>query len=124
MNPSLIVSVVYCSHILELIAYLGPPLSGIVITDMDSFAQSDDEEGPDLTVNSVLLDRIRTNKFDSSTTAPSTSPSSTSQALVLFQPLPLSEMDMERVKEVQAKQKQEAEVKRAEKDEDAMDIEP
>ena len=91
---------------------------------MDSFTQSDDEEGADLTINPVLLDRIRTNKFDSSTTAPSTSPSSTSQALVLFQPLPLSEREKERAKEMQATQKKEAEVKRAERDEDAMDIEP
>jgi hypothetical protein len=89
---------------------------------MDSFTQSDDEEGADLAINPVLLDRIRTTKFDSSTNVPSRS--STSQALVLFQPLPLSEMEMERVKKVQAKQKEEAEVKRAEIDEDAMDIEP
>lgn len=96
----------------------------IVITDMDSFAESDDEEGPNLTIHPVLLDRIRTNKLDSCTNSQSTAPSSTSQALVLFQPLPLSELEMERVKETQAKQKQEAEVKRAETDEDAMDVEP
>jgi len=125
MNPNLIVRVVYCIHTLELVTYLpSRPLSGIVITDIDSFAQSDDEEDPNVTINPVLLDRIRTNKFDSCTNSQSTTPSSTSQALVLFQPLPLSEMEMERVKEAQAKQKQETEVKRAETDEDAMDIEP
>jgi len=118
MNASLIVRVVYCIHTIELVTY---SLSGIVITDLDSFAESDDEEGPNLSINPVLLDRIRTNKLDSCTNSQSTS---TSQALVLFQPLPLSEMEMERVKEAQAKQKQEAEVKRAETDEDAMDIEP
>ncbi|KIM45185.1 hypothetical protein M413DRAFT_441869 [Hebeloma cylindrosporum] len=103
-----------------------PEPDRIVITDMDSFAQSDDEEGPNLTINPALLERIRTNKFETCTKPPSTSPSSTSQALVLFQPLPLSEMEKEKVKEVQAERKQEAEAKRAERerDEDAMDIEP
>jgi hypothetical protein len=52
-----------------------------VITDLDAFTQSDDEEeGQTLAVNTVLLDKIRANVVEASTPP-------TSQALVLFRPL-------------------------------------
>jgi len=94
---------------------------------MDSFTESDEEDDADLTINPVLLGQIRTNGIDPSSSSRSTPPlRSTSQALVLFKPLPFSETEIERVKEVQAKQKQEAEDKQVETDEDsdAMDVEP
>ena len=91
---------------------------------MDSFTQSDEEEDPSLSINPVLLGRIRTNGFDSSTSSRLTLPSSTSQALVLFKPLPFSETEIERVKEVQSKRETEDKNAEGDEDEDAMDIEP
>jgi len=108
-----------------------PEPDRIVITDMDSFTQSDEEEEEeaDLRVNPVLLGQIRTNGIDPCSSSRSRPPlRSTSQALVLFKPLPFSETEIERVKEVQAKQKREAEDKQVERDSesdsDAMDVEP
>lgn len=58
--------------------------TGIVITDLDSFTQSDDEDEQSVTVNAALLEKIRANVVDQCPIplAP------TSQALVLFRPLP------------------------------------
>jgi hypothetical protein len=93
---------------------------------MDSFTQSDEEEDSNVSINPVLLSQIRSHGFDSSSSSRSTPPLSTSQALVLFKPLPFSETEIEKVKELQAKRKQEAEDKReeTEEDSDAMDVEP
>jgi len=107
-----------------------PEPDRIVITDMDSFTQSDEEEEgeeADLRINPVLLGQILTNGIDACSSSGSRPPlRSTSQALVLFKPLPFSEREIERVKEVQAKQKREAEDKQVERDSDsdAMDVEP
>jgi hypothetical protein len=58
---------------------------GIIITDLDSFTQSDDEEERDLAVNTALLEKIRANVVDES---PNPLLPTTSRALVLFRPLP------------------------------------
>ncbi|KAF8972975.1 hypothetical protein BDZ97DRAFT_1912576 [Flammula alnicola] len=108
-----------------------PEPDRIVITDMDSFTQSDDEEEENVTINPVLLDRIRTSKFDSSNgrRRPPSTTSNTSQALVLFRPLPLSDREIERANEIRAKREEnmKVETKReraVEVDDDAMDVEP
>ncbi|KAF8161007.1 hypothetical protein B0H34DRAFT_795850 [Crassisporium funariophilum] len=86
-----------------------PERDRIVITDLDSFTESDDEREEAVTINPVFLERIRTKTFDKP--APSTS-----QALVLFKPLPgPGEWKPNIVKE---------EAKREVVDEDAMDVEP
>lgn len=64
-------------------------LVGIVITDLDSFTQSDDEDEPaGSVVNPVLLERIRANTLEKSPLSPAASTPPTSQALVLYKPLP------------------------------------
>ena len=60
-------------------------LTGIIITDLDSFTQSDDEDEHQLAVNTALLDKIRANIVESTNPL---LPTTTSQALVLFKPPP------------------------------------
>ncbi|KAF4620498.1 hypothetical protein D9613_000609 [Agrocybe pediades] len=102
--------------------------TGIIITDMDSFTQSDDDEDDGIvSVNPALLDRMRKRALQSSTSTPRIPvPPSTSQALVLFQPLPLMNGDLEVAKARDERQKQAATASKEEPvtDEDAMDVEP
>ncbi|PPQ99752.1 hypothetical protein CVT24_009735 [Panaeolus cyanescens] len=71
-----------------------PEPDRIVITDLDSYTNEDDEEGEaseqPISVNSALLNHIKNQTLDktrSKTVQPP--PPSPSQALVLFKPLPL-----------------------------------
>lgn len=81
-----------------------------MITDLDSFTESDDEEEQEVTVNPALLKRIRNNSLRSPNTSPA--PTVTSQALILFKPLPRL-VDPPEVTEAPE-----------EADDDAMDVEP
>lgn len=66
----------------QLFADLVSSNTGIVITDLDSFTQSDDEEEQQsLAVNTTLLEKIRANVADKFS---GPAPSSVSQALVLY----------------------------------------
>ena len=105
-------------------------LPGIVITDLDSFTESDDEdEHVGSIVNPPLLEKIRANTLDNSPLPPVSTPSA-SQALVLFRPLPrFSDIDGDG----KAERKEENRVKHVEDvrlydgitlAEDAMDIGP
>lgn len=90
---------------------------------MDSFTESDDEETEGVSVNPVLLDRIRNNRLETSKPPVQT----TSQALILFKPLPFVEEEIghiERLKEERRKKSEAESKKRTIIDEDAMDIEP
>ena len=90
--------------------------TGIVITDLDSFTQSDDEDEQEVTVNPALLECIRNNTLGSPkvTTAPTTS-----QALVLYRPLP-------NLRDTNEDHEEEEKVEEAlvQLDDDAMDVEP
>ncbi|KAF9562790.1 hypothetical protein CPC08DRAFT_706495 [Agrocybe pediades] len=104
-----------------------PEPNRIIITDMDSFTQSDDEDDGIVSVNPAFLDRMRKRALQSSTSTPRIPvPPSTSQALVLFQPLPLMNGDLEVAKARDERQKQAATASKEEPvtDEDAMDVEP
>jgi len=101
-----------------------PEPDRIVITDMDSFTQEDEEEDERVSINPALLDRIRSNTIESSTTTPGKPAPRTSQALVLFKPLPLGEREAEiRKMEEDRKEKEAVERKQVIADEDAMDVE-
>ncbi|KAF9451246.1 hypothetical protein P691DRAFT_663496 [Macrolepiota fuliginosa MF-IS2] len=93
---------------------LGP--DRIVITDLDSFEAEDDKDkdSETLSINSSLLEHIR-NQWQSGA-AHTLAPSLTSQALVLFQPLPAPSSN-ERASETRQTEK-------GDRLEDAMDIEP
>lgn len=100
-------------------------LVGIVITDLDSFTQSDDEEEQQtLAVNTTLLEKIRANvaeKFSGSV------PSSTSQALVLYRtpPWPSAVNEQFKREELKEELKKEYNADDAKLDEEdmAMDVE-
>ena len=100
------------------------PRTGIVITDLDSFTEEDEEEDGDVSINSALLDAIRSNTIDNSTKTPTPAPS-TSQALVLFRPLPIPDLRKEeeggRTEEVEVVDTREEE--RPVDEDVAMDIE-
>ena len=88
---------------------------GIVITDLESSSdeEADAQEGGDLYVSPVLLDHIRSRTFGSNFKPP------TSQALVLYRPMPHT------VEDAAAKANAIAPIKKStKKEEDAMDLEP
>ncbi|KAF8197933.1 hypothetical protein BJ912DRAFT_50292 [Pholiota molesta] len=130
------------------VSWYEPEPDRIVITDLESFTQEAEEEEEEaarvqLSINEALLARIRRQRAAGETSLTSSSTSaatSTNQALVLFKPLPLSDTELEKVNNAQAKQRERAvaEAERTRKargveleqrgsmarDEDAMDIEP
>ncbi|KAF8894904.1 hypothetical protein CPB84DRAFT_1748430 [Gymnopilus junonius] len=95
-----------------------PEPDRIVITDMDSFTEEDEEQDGNVSINPVLLDAIRSNTIENSTTT-KTPAESTSQALVLFRPLPTGS-DMKKKDE---EQRTRGAVETRVVDEDAMDVE-
>ncbi|CAA7259282.1 unnamed protein product [Cyclocybe aegerita] len=100
--------------------------SGIVITDLEAFTESDDEEEEkekdeeNVTINPALLDRILNKKPEES--LPAVSSPGASQALVLFRPLPRLSDDSG-LSEAR-KEEKEKETRPVEADENAMDVEP
>ncbi|KAH9485312.1 hypothetical protein JR316_0002220 [Psilocybe cubensis] len=115
---------------------LGP--DRIIITDMDSFAQEDEEENETISVNTALLDRIRSNTLEASSSSSKSPATGPSQALILFKPLvaPEDKEDMKKMQEEEEeRRRKQAEAKAAAEmemlkregetiDEDAMDVEP
>jgi len=96
-----------------------PEPDRIVITDMDSFTEEDEEEDENVSINPALLDVIRSNTIETSTTT-KTPAASTSQALVLFRPLPICDIKNE---EERTREEEVLETKEGVADEDAMDVE-
>jgi len=110
-----------------------PERDRIVVTDIDSFAQSDDE-GEDNSstnghhINPALLSRIRATATQAAPISLLPPNSSNSQALILFKPLPIVGDELERIQEERARLAREAELAGAQQtkmeEDDAMDIEP
>lgn len=118
-----------------------------MITDLESFTQEAEEEEAEaarvkLSINEALLSRIRRQRAAGETSLTPSAATSTNQALVLFKPLPLSDTELEKVNNAQAKQRERAAAETEQtrkaregeseqqrrvmeaRDEDAMDIEP
>lgn len=85
-------------------------LKGIVITDLDSYSEDEDAEENTITVNTALLEKIRSQVAES-VKVPA---NSDSRALVLFRPLP----QLEAAPEVEESRKA------THMDENAMEVEP
>ncbi|KAF5321219.1 hypothetical protein D9619_001406 [Psilocybe cf. subviscida] len=110
-----------------------PERDRIVVTDIDSFAQSDDE-GEDNSsanahhINPALLSRIRAAATRSTPSSLLPTHPTNSQAVILFKPLPIAGDELQRIQEERARLARESEFAAAQRtkddEDDAMDIEP
>ncbi|KAF9529318.1 hypothetical protein CPB83DRAFT_853066 [Crepidotus variabilis] len=97
-----------------------PEPDRIVITDLDSFTEEDEDEEQPVTVNTSLLEKIRSLE---SPKVPLIHPASNELALILFRPPPRFG-DLKEETEDKEKDEQVGRDHIPQPDEDAMDVEP